>query len=110
MHKGYVHFVREIYSYCDRNVGEEVLFPAFVNLWHENGEDTHITKKDLSVLTSNIISHLLNKNKKKKRQKILSAIHSITNPQDAYGFYKILPHEDLMRSNYLIEKKMKLLK
>jgi hypothetical protein len=102
MRKEYIHFVREIYSYCDRHIGEEALFPVFVNLWHENGEESYIAKKDLAVFTSNIISHLLDK-------KVLSVIHSNTSPKDAYGFYKILPHEDLMRYNPLIDKKMKLL-
>lgn len=103
MRKSYVHFVREIYTYCDNNVKERVLFPAFMNLWDENGYDNYITKRDLAVLTSTIISRLLKKG-------ILRVVHSSTSPKDAYGLYKILPHENLMKYTDLAEKKMKLLK
>jgi len=110
MRKDYIHFVREIYSYCDENIGEKVLFPAFMNLWDENGEASYISRKDLAVLTSKIISRLLNKDKKKKREKILRVIHSNYKLHDAYGFYKIRSHKNLMHYTDLTEKKMKLLK
>jgi len=99
MRKEYINFIKNIYSYCDNNIEEEMLFPAFLNLWRENEESSYITKKDLAVLTSNIISHLLNKN-------VLSVIHSDTSSEDAYGFYKILSHENLVRNNSIVNKKI----
>lgn len=103
MRKGYVHFVREIYSYCDSNVGERALFPVFANLWNENEDATYITQKDLAVLTSQIISKLLEK-------KALMKIPRDENFHTPYGLYKILPHENLRRYDDFAEKKMKLIK
>jgi hypothetical protein len=101
MRKGYTHFVREIYTYCDKHINEKALFPVFVNFWDENGEAEHTSKKDLAILTSKIISRLLEK-------KVLIEIPKYERFHVPYGLYKILPHEDLMRSDELFEKRSKL--
>jgi len=101
MEKNYVHFVKQIYTYCDNYQGEKVLFPAFTNLWNE--EDWNINKKDLAVLTSRIISRLLNTG-------ILMSTPKENRFETPYGLYEILPHVNLMKYNDLIERKMNLLR
>jgi len=101
MHKGYVHFIREIYTYCDKNVGEKALFPVFVNFWDENGDVEYVSRKNLAKLTSEIISRLLDK-------KVLMEIPKDNKSHNPYGLYKILPHENLMRYDEFVQKKSKL--
>jgi hypothetical protein len=104
MHSGYFHFVKEVYSYCDNNIGQKILFPAFTNLWDENGEEnTHISKKDLAIIASKIVTRLL-------ERKILNVIPKDGKSYNPYGFYKILEHKNLMHYTDLTEKKMKTLK
>jgi len=100
MEKGYIHFVKEIYTYCDNHSEEKVLFPAFVNLWDDN---EHINKKDLVVITSNILFGLLNKN-------IIIETAQKSGAENGYGLYKILPHENLVIHDDISEKRMKLLR
>jgi hypothetical protein len=100
MQKGYVHFVREIYTYCDNNIVEKALFPVFVNLW---GEENHTSGKDLAVMTSGIVSRLLDK-------KILMKISKENIFETPYGLYKILPHENLIKHDFITDRKMKLLR
>jgi len=103
MRKGYVHFVRGIYTYCDKHVGEKALFPVFANFWDENGEVEHVSRRDLAILTSKIISRLLDKN-------ILMEIPKDDRSQNSYGLYEILSHETLVRHDDIDEKRMKLLR
>jgi hypothetical protein len=101
MRKGYVHFVRGIYTYCDKHVGEKALFPVFTNFWDENGEAEHVSRRDLAILTSKIICKLL-------ERKVFVEIPKDTKFHTPYGLYKILPHENLMRYDELFEKKSQL--
>ncbi len=84
MNKDYVKFfAKKIYDYCDKHVGEKVLFPVFMNFWRE--DEYTIKKKDLACLTSKIIRELVS-------EKILKEI-----PKDfesVYGMYEILEHEN----------------
>jgi hypothetical protein len=101
MLNGYAHFVREIYTYCDKHVDEKALFPVFVNFWDENGDSEYISKRDLTKLTSKIISKLLEKN-------VLLEIPKDIKSHNPYGLYKILPHKDLMRYDEFAQKRSKL--
>jgi hypothetical protein len=111
MRKGYAEyskkiekFKEEIYFYCDYNVSSNVLFPAFVNLWPENsGQNVSLSKKDLAIITSKILWELVNKG-------ILIEMPKDDKSHNPYGLYKILPHENMMKYNPFIEKKMELIK
>ena len=81
MNKNYIKFVRGIYSYCDENVGEKVLFPFFMNYWPEI--DCKIQKKDLAFLTSKIANRLVSRKVLKEVEKDF---------ENVYGMYKILRH------------------
>ena len=82
MDQNYIKFVREIYSFCDENIGEKILFPFFMNLWPEI--DCTIEKKDLAFHTSKIVSRLISK-------RILKEIPKSFD--NAHGMYEILKHE-----------------
>jgi len=99
MEKSYIHFVREIYTYCDNNIEDKALFPAFVGLWDDN---EHKSKKDLAVMTSKIISRLLWK-------KIIIETAQKSGAENGYGLYRILPHENLVEHNDMSERRMRLL-
>ena len=86
MNKSYIKFVREIYSYCDNHIGEEVLFPFFVNCLSEI--ECVIEKRDLVSYTSEIASKLILKNVLKEVPKKF---------ENFYGMYKVLPHERLIK-------------
>ena len=77
-------FEKKIYSYCDENVGEKFLFPIFVNFWPE--ENCLIRKKNLAMITSEIIENLINKN-------VLKEIP--VEFGNGYGFYEVLKHRRL---------------
>jgi len=123
----YKHFEKNIHTYCDNNIGEDVLFPAFVILWDESN---YISKKDLVVITSKIISDLLErrilirvfqKEGAKERPKELSWRYNTDEYgnyfdippkngfENGYGLYRIQPHEDLIEYSDIIKRKMKLL-
>lgn len=96
-------FKEEIYFYCDYNQELEVLFPAFVNLWPENtGEKRCLSGKDLAIITSDILQELVNR-------RILVVIAKKEEFQNPYTLYKIDKHENLMKYNSLIERKMELI-
>lgn len=81
MDKDYIKFVRGVYSYCDNHIGEEVLFPLFINCWPE---EIIIKKKDLVIYTSKIVSKLISEDVLKEVPKGFDNV---------YGLYKILEHE-----------------
>lgn len=83
-------FKKEIYKYCDKNVGGSCLFLGFTHLWFSKKEK--ITPKDLAFLTSKIINDLIGK-------KVLVEIPKKF--ENVYGMYKILPHEKLIKKNKL---------
>jgi hypothetical protein len=121
MQKNYSTFEKNIHTYCDNNELENVLFPAFVNLWDE---DFPIEKKDLVIVTSNIINNLL---KKGILQRVFQGYdidcevfrkdefgEYVEIPykdcfEDGYGLFKVMPHEDLVKYSDVIKRKMKLL-
>ncbi|MEK6833586.1 MAG: hypothetical protein AABY32_06085 [Nanoarchaeota archaeon] len=92
-------FVNEIYKYCDKNIGEKALFSVFTNLWPE---EKFIIKKDLMGLTEKIINNLLKKG-------ILIEIEKSERLESPYGYYEIKPHDDLVKNNGYMKKKMKML-
>ena len=99
MREDYPSFRKEIYAYCDKNVGEKALFYAFMNLWHENEPITH---RDLMSLTERILKELLKKN-------ILVEIQKPEELQTPFPYYKINPHEDLIQKDNFVRKRMELL-
>jgi hypothetical protein len=100
MQEGYYHFVKEIYIYCDENIGQNALLPVFVNLWEE---ECKIDKKDLTAITSQIANRLM-------KNGILEEIPKYGGFHVPYGLYKILPHENLMRQDDIAQKRTKLFK
>jgi hypothetical protein len=104
MQKEYIAFIREIYRFCDENIGceENIMFPSFINLWQENGCEEP-SKRDLARFTSKIINRLI-------RKGTLIEDFEKRKFDTSYGFYKIFPHEKYVRVNNLIEKKMKLMR
>ncbi len=96
--KEHYSFVRNIYNYCDENIGEKILFPVFVNLWPENY--CSISKKDLTEITSKLIKKLMN-----REEKILKDISNKKNFENVYGLYEILPHKELVRKNEVSDRK-----
>jgi hypothetical protein len=103
MHKGYSKYTKkigifkeEIYFYCDYNIGSEIMIPAFINLWPEGKKEIKgIPKRDLVVITSNILHDLVDK-------QVLEVIHK--KDPCAYAFYRVLPHEFLLDHNNFIDK------
>lgn len=93
------HFVNEIYKYCDENVGEKVLFSVFTNLYNE---EKFIIKRDLVGITEKIINNLI-------KEEILIEIVKPKGLESFYGYYEVKPHEDLMKKNGYIKKKIKML-
>jgi hypothetical protein len=94
-------FKEEIYFYCDCNIDSEIetLFPAFMNLWPEpaiNSKKKQISKKNLAILTSNILDELINK-------EILKIVNK--NAPSVYAFYKIFPHDYLIDYRTFVDKK-----
>jgi len=89
-------FKEEIFFYCDScEVNSEILFPAFVELWPESNK-TKFSKKELSILTSDILNELIDKgvlciNGKKS--------------DNLYAFYTVLPHRALVNYRGFIDKK-----
>lgn len=96
------YFINEIYKYCDENVGVKTLFSIFTNLYYENGEETHIDKKDLVNLTEKITNDLIKNN-------VLIEIMKPEGLESPYGYYEIQPHKDLAKIKGYIKTKMKLL-
>jgi hypothetical protein len=89
-------FREEIYFYCDYNVGSDVLFPAFVNLWPENNDKKKaMTKRDLVLITSNILHELVDRD-------VLKTMHK--EDSTVYSCYNVLPHEFLLDHASFIEK------
>ena len=78
-------FKENIYKYCDNNIEEKVLFSVFTYLSPELGKE--IAPKNLAVLTSKIVNDLI-------AQKIIIEIPKKSD--NPYGFYEILPHENLL--------------
>lgn len=100
MQKEYFHFVKEVYTYCDENIGEKALLPVFVNLWDE---EFKIDKKYLTAITSQTVYRLM-------KNGILEEIPKYERFHVPYGLYKILPHENLMRQDDTAQKRTKLFK
>lgn len=80
-------FRREVYRYCDENVGKRVLFTGFAYLY--SFYDGIITPQQLALVTENIVSRLL---EKEVLTEISAEDKGIESP---YGMYKILLHERL---------------
>jgi len=99
MRQDYSHFKKQIYNYCDENAGEKVLFYAFINLWDEKYP---VIKKDLIGVTEKIIRELIKGN-------ILTEIEKPGGLDTPCAYYKINSHEDLIKKNENLKKKMKLL-
>ena len=77
-------FKKRIYEYCENNPGRDILFPGFTNLWISSKQ---ITSKNLTMLTSVIVSDLI-------KQKIIIQIPN--NYENFYPMYRILPNEKLI--------------
>ncbi len=88
MNKNYIKFVKNIYSYCDENIGEKILFPFFMYFWPEI--DCTVEKRDLAFYTSKIVSRLILKGALKEISKSFDNV---------YGMYEILENEPLFCSN-----------
>ncbi|MFH1503240.1 MAG: hypothetical protein ABIE36_01125 [Candidatus Diapherotrites archaeon] len=99
MHKNNSYFEKEIYRYCDENVGEKVLSSVFINLWHE---EESIIKKDLMGLTEKIINNLI-------KNEVLIEIEKPEELESHYGYYEIRPHKNLIKNKGYMKKKLKLL-
>ncbi len=100
----YAGIKKEIFIYCDLNRGKISLFPAFVNLVEDK---LSISRRDLVVLVSDVLDELCSK--KIKNENILEITQNSSSEGSGYAFYKILPHENLVKHNAFIEKKMKML-
>jgi hypothetical protein len=96
------HFVNEIHKYCDENVGGKALSSVFTNLYNENGEGIHLDKKDLVKLTEDITRDLVAKG-------VLIEINKPEEFECPYGYYEIMPHENLAKINGYMKSKMKML-
>lgn len=97
MKRGYYFFIKNIYSYCDKNIGDEFLFPYITSLWDEQYK---IKKRDLTKLTSKIISRLMHKNPSVLREIKSSASETV------YPFYKVLPHKKLLWEENPLKRKL----
>ncbi|MCX6749923.1 MAG: hypothetical protein NTZ83_00530 [Candidatus Pacearchaeota archaeon] len=87
MREDYSYFEKEIYRYCDENIGEKVLFSVFTNLWRE---EEFIIKKDLIGITEKIINDLIKRGiliDMEKPEK-LEGFYELESP---YGYYEIKP-------------------
>jgi hypothetical protein len=96
------HFVNEIHKYCDENIGIKTLSSVFVNLYNENGEGTHLDKKNLVKLTEYITRDLVLKG-------VLIEINKPEEFECPYGYYEIMPHTNLAKMNGYMKSKMKIL-
>ena len=98
MHKRKDKFAREIYRYCDKNIGYNVLFPVFTNLYTESGKRN---KTSLARYTSKIVNELMWEGILKEVSKEFweddeFSIH--------YGFYEILKHDNLLEEDKTFSK------
>lgn len=87
MHKLKEQFRKCICKYCDNNIGEKLLFPAFTNLYSQLKHE--IAPKNLGVLTSEIVNDLI------KRKVLIEVPKEFEN---LYGMYRILPHKRLIKN------------
>ena len=76
-------FIENIYNYCDKHVGKSVLVPVFMNLWPNI--NFNITKKELAVLTSEILYSLIEK-------KVIKDVFE-KKFENFYAMYEILPSQ-----------------
>jgi len=76
-------FKKRIYEYCGNNLGRDILFSGFTNLWIQPHQE--ISPKDLATLTSGIVNDLI-------KDGILEEISKPADFDVPYGMYKILPH------------------
>jgi hypothetical protein len=89
-------FKEEISFYCDNcNVNSEILFPVFMELWPESN-NTKFSRKELSVITSNILNELI-------KEGILCINEKKSD--SLYAFYKVLPHYSLIKNSSFVDKK-----
>ena len=79
-------FKKCMYKYCDNNIGEKLLFPAFTNLYSQLKHE--IAPKNLGVLTSEIVNDLI------KRKVLIEVPKEFEN---LYGMYEILFHKRLIK-------------
>jgi hypothetical protein len=84
--KTFKEFENKIYTYCDNNIGNKVLFLGLNWLY---SEPEKITPQDLVNLTGIIIRDLIGKN-------ILKEVEKQEN-ESVYALYEILPHERLIK-------------
>ena len=89
------YFENKILNYCDEHIGEKVLFPLFVNFWLE--ENCHLDKKNLVIITSDILKSLVEKNVLEE----ISVEESVRNKEfeNGYTLYEILKHRKLVYTN-----------
>ena len=73
----------KIYGYCNKNVGEKVMFTAFTHLWNLRNTKEDKTPKDLAILTSQICNEL-------KKESIIKEITKHEKLETPYPRYKIL--------------------
>jgi hypothetical protein len=88
--KTFKEFEKKIYTYCDNNIGNKVLFSGFEWLYTEPEK---VIPRDLVNLTGIIVRDLVEKNILKEVPKEKAEHESV------YGLYEILPHEKLIKEN-----------
>ncbi|MBU0894472.1 MAG: hypothetical protein KKF48_00755 [Nanoarchaeota archaeon] len=97
-------FKREIYKYCDKNIGKRSFFTAFRILWplpfRDNLDDKSYQKseKDILNLTSKVLGDL-------QKKKILKEIYRPKKFEEVGFFpiwpmYEILPHKTLIKERF----------
>lgn len=77
-------FRKEIYRYCQENVGKEILFTGFEYLWPWKNSD--IKPRNLARLTSQILNDLI-------KDKIIIEVPK--EAESVYAMYKILPRKEM---------------
>ncbi len=79
-------FAQDIYGYCDKNVGCEVLSIVFANFYPDTGKRN---KTSLARHTSKIVNELV-------WEGILTEVKKDSHLDTPHGLYKILEHERLI--------------
>ncbi|VVB84067.1 Uncharacterised protein [uncultured archaeon] len=80
--------IKEVYKYCDNNIGETILFTGFVFAGFDGLNRGEANSQDLTNLVSNILLNLTEKG-------ILTEVRQKEN-EFIYPFYKVLYHEKLI--------------
>jgi hypothetical protein len=98
----FLEYEKRVYEFCDKNIGEKVLFTSFCHLWpikYSQGEKSHldylINSQELSIATSVVL-------KKLEEKGVVRALSDLDKTEDlegwvnGYPYYEILPHEKLV--------------